>query len=256
MIESTTTKPIKVVIVDDHELVRGGLESILGLFDDIELVGQADSGAAAVSLCGETQPDVVLMDLVLPGGMDGAEATKQTPLRLPRDQGPGAHQLLGPRAHPARAAAGALGCLLKNVSGKELAAAIRKAHVGTSTLAPEAADALVHAISSPAGRARRPHAPRAGRPRTHRGGPHQRGDRRAARREPLHRQDPREQHHRQARGVDAHGGGGDRRARAPRLTGADATRPPFGVPAAGHGAGDSPAPTVPPALWRSPTSVR
>jgi two-component system, NarL family, response regulator LiaR len=150
MTESTTTVPIKVVIVDDHELVRGGLKTILGLFPDLELVGQADSGAAAVAVCDETQPDVVLMDLVLPGGMDGAEATQEL-LRLC----PGAKVLAltsfsDPELIQRVLRAGALGCLLKNVSGQELAAAIRRAHAGVSTLAPEAADALVHAMASPA----------------------------------------------------------------------------------------------------------
>ena len=148
MTESTTTRPIKVVIVDDHELVRGGLKSILGLFDDIELVGQADSGATAVSLCGETQPDVVLMDLVLPGGMDGAEATKELLRTCPGAKVLALTSFSDPELIQRVLQAGALGCLLKNVSGKELAVAIRKAHMGTSTLAPEAADALVHAISS------------------------------------------------------------------------------------------------------------
>jgi two-component system, NarL family, response regulator LiaR len=150
MAESTTTKPIKVVIVDDHELVRGGLETILGLFDDIELVGQADSGAAAVRLCGEQRPDVVLMDLVLPGGMDGAEATAELLRTCPGARVLALTSFSDPELIQRVLRAGALGCLLKNVSGKELAAAIRKAHEGTSTLAPEAADALVHAISSPA----------------------------------------------------------------------------------------------------------
>jgi NarL family two-component system response regulator LiaR len=148
--ESTTTAPIKVVIVDDHELVRGGLETILGLFDDIALVGQADSGAAAVRVCGETQPDVVLMDLVLPGGMDGAEATRELLVSCPGTKVLALTSFSDPELIQRVLRAGALGCLLKNVSGKELAAAIRKAHEGTSTLAPEAADALVHAISSPA----------------------------------------------------------------------------------------------------------
>jgi NarL family two-component system response regulator LiaR len=149
MTESTVTKPIKVVIVDDHELVRGGLETILGLFDDIDLVGQADSGAAAVKLCGEAQPDVVLMDLVLPGGMDGAEATEELLRSCPGTKVLALTSFSDPELIQRVLRAGALGCLLKNVSGKELAAAIRKAHEGTSTLAPEAADALVHAISAP-----------------------------------------------------------------------------------------------------------
>lgn len=148
MIERTTTRPIKVMIVDDHELVRGGLESILGLFDDIELVGQADCGAAAVSICGETRPDVVLMDLVLPGGMDGAEATKELLRTCPSAKVLALTSFSDPELIQRVLQAGALGCLLKNVSGKELAAAIRKAHMGTSTLAQEAADALVHAISA------------------------------------------------------------------------------------------------------------
>jgi NarL family two-component system response regulator LiaR len=149
MAESTVTKPIKVVIVDDHELVRGGLETILGLFDDIELVGQADSGAAAVKLCIQKRPDVVLMDLVLPGGMDGTEATRELLSTCPDVKVLALTSFSDPELIQRVLRAGALGCLLKNVSGKELAAAIRKAHEGTSTLAPEAADALVHAISSP-----------------------------------------------------------------------------------------------------------
>ena len=150
MPERRATASIKVVIVDDHELVRGGLETILGLFDDIELVGQADSGAAAVKLCGETRPDVVLMDLVLPGGMDGAQATQELLRTCPDTQVLALTSFSDPELIQRVLRAGALGCLLKNVSGKELAAAIRRAHEGTSTLAPEAADALVHAISSPA----------------------------------------------------------------------------------------------------------
>ena len=150
MTDNITTTPIKVVIVDDHELVRGGLETILGLFTDIELVGQADSGAAAVAVCDRVQPDVVLMDLVLPGGMDGAEATQQLLRTCPGAKVLALTSFSDPELIQRVLRAGALGCLLKNVSGQELAAAIRRAHQGTSTLAPEAADALVHAMASPA----------------------------------------------------------------------------------------------------------
>ena len=145
----TTVTAIRVVIVDDHELVRGGLETILGLFADIELVGQADSGAAAVKLCAETQPDVVLMDLVMPGGMDGADATREVLHNCPRTKVLALTSFSDPELIQRVLRAGALGCLLKNVSGKELAEAIRRANAGTSTLAPEAADALVQAIASP-----------------------------------------------------------------------------------------------------------
>jgi NarL family two-component system response regulator LiaR len=150
MTESTIAAPIRVIIVDDHELVRGGLETILGLFADIELVGQADSGAAAVAVCDEKQPDVVLMDLVLPGGMDGAETSQELLRTCPGTKVLALTSFSDPELIQRVLRAGALGCLLKNVSGQELAAAIRRAHQGVSTLAPEAADALVHAMASPA----------------------------------------------------------------------------------------------------------
>lgn len=151
MTKSTPTAPIKVVVVDDHELVRGGLETILALFDDIELVGQAESGAAAVRVCRETRPDVVLMDLVLPGDMDGAEATGEVLRTCPDAKVLALTSFSDPELIQRVLRAGALGCLLKNVSGVELAAAIRKAHEGASTLAPEAAEALVRAIAAPPG---------------------------------------------------------------------------------------------------------
>ena len=78
-------KKIKVVIVDDHVLVRSGLEVVFGMFDDIELAGQAGDGDEAVQLCRELRPDVVLMDLVMPG-LSGVEATRQilAPAPTPR----------------------------------------------------------------------------------------------------------------------------------------------------------------------------
>ena len=147
--QSAMTTLIRVVIVDDHELVRGGLETVLGLFDDIDLVGQAETGEAAVKLCREARPDVVLMDLMLPG-MDGAEATKEVIRFCPDTKVLALTSFSDPELIQRVIRAGAIGCLLKNVSGKELAQAIRRAHAGTSSLAPEAADALVHAMSSPA----------------------------------------------------------------------------------------------------------
>ena len=148
MTDRATAVPIRVVIVDDHELVRGGLQTILDLFDDIDLVGQADSGASALEICRKTRPDVVLMDLVLPGGMDGAEATKELLRSSPGLKVLALTSFSDPELIQRVLRAGALGCLLKNVSGLELAAAIRRAHEGTSTLAPEAADALVHAMAT------------------------------------------------------------------------------------------------------------
>ena len=85
-------KKIKVVIVDDHVLVRSGLEVVFGMFDDIELAGQAGDGDEAVQLCRELQPDVVLMDLVMPGTL-GRRGHAADPRHVPRHQGRRPHEL-------------------------------------------------------------------------------------------------------------------------------------------------------------------
>jgi NarL family two-component system response regulator LiaR len=138
----SAANPIRVMIVDDHGMVRRGLGTILKVRADLELVGEASSGAEALSLCQESQPDVILMDLVMPE-MGGAEAT-----RLIREQCPDV-QVIALTSFQEKELvrealqAGAIGYLLKNVSSEDLAAAIREAHAGRSTLAPEAIQALI-----------------------------------------------------------------------------------------------------------------
>ena len=139
---------IRAVIVDDHALVRSGLATILLLFDDIELVAQADSGAEAVRLCEEAQPDVVLMDLVMPG-MDGAAATREILRRCPTTRVLVLTSFSDEALIESALSAGAIGYLMKNVSGDQLAAAIRGASVGQPTLAPEAAEALMRWVAAP-----------------------------------------------------------------------------------------------------------
>jgi len=146
----TTPSParIHVLIVDDHTMVRRGLATFLKVFDDMELVGEAASGQAAIQLCAQLQPDVVLMDMVMPD-MDGAAAT-----RLIRKQSPSI-QVLALTSFKEEILvqsalhAGAIGYLLKDITADELAQAIRAAHAGRSTLSPEAAQALVNATSQP-----------------------------------------------------------------------------------------------------------
>jgi NarL family two-component system response regulator LiaR len=136
--------PIRVMIVDDHGMVRRGLGTILNVRADLELVGEAGSGAEALELCQRSQPDVILMDLVMPE-MGGAEAT-----RLIREQCRDV-QVIALTSFQEKELvrealqAGAIGYLLKNVSAEDLAAAIREAHAGRSTLAPEAIQALIQA---------------------------------------------------------------------------------------------------------------
>jgi len=137
------------VIADDHALVRSGLETILLLFEDIELVAQAESGAEAVRLCQEARPDVVLMDLVMPG-MDGAAATREILRRCPTTRVLVLTSFSDEALIESALAAGAIGYLLKSISGEQLAAAIRGASVGKPTLAPEAAEALMRWVTAPA----------------------------------------------------------------------------------------------------------
>jgi NarL family two-component system response regulator LiaR len=144
----TGSEPIRVIIVDDHAVVRSGLGAFLLVFDDLELVGEAGGGEEAVRLCTQVQPDVVLMDLVMPG-VDGAAATKAIRERCPQVQIIALTSFKEKELVQGALEAGAIGYLLKNVSADELADAIRSAHAGRPTLAPEAAQVLVQAARQP-----------------------------------------------------------------------------------------------------------
>ena len=79
------SKPIRVMLVDDHAMVRRGLATFLMVFSDMQLVGEAESGEAAIQLCAEALPDVILMDMVMPA-MDGAAATRAIRQKFPHVQ--------------------------------------------------------------------------------------------------------------------------------------------------------------------------
>jgi two-component system, NarL family, response regulator LiaR len=147
-VTKTASANIRVMVVDDHELVRSGLEAILDVIDDFELVAQAESGEEAISLCEKLRPDVVLMDLVMPR-MDGATATREILRLCPGTKILALTSFSDPTMIQEVLKAGAIGCLLKNVTCDELASAIRRAHEGSATLAPEAAGVLIHAVVSP-----------------------------------------------------------------------------------------------------------
>lgn len=142
--------PIRVLIVDDHAMVRTGLKNFLYAYDWVQTVGEAATGAEAVAFCAARPVDVVLMDIVMPE-MDGVEATRQIvalrkPIRIViltsfHEQGQVEQALK----------AGATSYLLKNVSAEDLAQAIRAARSGRPTLAPEAAEALIDATRQPPG---------------------------------------------------------------------------------------------------------
>ena len=143
----TETTPIRVMLVDDHAVVRSGLGAFLLVFDDLELVGEAGSGEEAVRLCHQLKPDVVLMDLVMPG-MDGATTTRAIRDHCPEIQVIALTSFKEEELVQGALEAGAIGYLLKNVSADELADAIRAAHAGRPTLAPEATQALIQASRS------------------------------------------------------------------------------------------------------------
>ncbi len=144
----TESNPIRVMLVDDHAVVRSGLGAFLLAFDDLELVGEAGSGEEAVRLCNQVQADVVLMDLVMPG-MDGAAATRAIRECYPQIQVIALTSIKEKELVQGALEAGAIGYLLKNVSADELAEAIRAAHAGRPTLAPEAAQALIQTTIQP-----------------------------------------------------------------------------------------------------------
>jgi two-component system, NarL family, response regulator LiaR len=140
------------MIVDDHAVVRSGLSAFLLAFDDLEYVGEASGGADAVRQCVALEPDVILMDLVMPE-VDGAEATRRIKETCPGVKVIALTSYKEDDLVQGALKAGALSYLMKNVSADELAQAIRAAHAGRSTLAPEAAQVLVDAAtaSSPEG---------------------------------------------------------------------------------------------------------
>src|SRR5919199_597319 len=138
----------RVAIVDDHAMVRSGLAAFLSVADDFELVGEAESGQQALRLCAEARPDVVLMDLVMPG-MDGVATTRLIRERFPQVKVIALTSFPEDRLVQEVLEAGALSYLLKNVGVDELTRAIRAARAGQSTLAPEAAQALIHRVTAP-----------------------------------------------------------------------------------------------------------
>ena len=144
---SHPSRPIRVMIVDDHGMVRTGLAAFIRAQPDLELVAEARDGQRAVQMCEQALPDVVLMDLVMPR-MDGIAATRAIRERWPHIQVIALTSFQEKELVQDVLQAGAISYLLKDVSSDELAQAIRAAFAGRPTLAPEAAQALIQATRS------------------------------------------------------------------------------------------------------------
>jgi NarL family two-component system response regulator LiaR len=136
------------MIVDDHAMVRRGLSTFLKVKPDLDLVGEARSGKEALQVCAQVQPDVILMDLLMPE-MDGMAATRAIRERWPDVQVIALTSFQERDLVQKALQSGAVSYLLKNVSANDLAEAIRAAHAGRSTLAPEAIQALVQTERQP-----------------------------------------------------------------------------------------------------------
>lgn len=138
------TDQIRVMLVDDHAVVRSGLSAFLSVHPDLELVGEAENGQQAVLRAGLLQPDVILMDLMMPV-MDGIAATQAIKRQYPAIQIIALTSFQEDELVQGALRAGAIGYLMKDVTARELAAAIRAAKAGKMTLSPEATQALVRA---------------------------------------------------------------------------------------------------------------
>ncbi len=137
-------KPIRIMLVDDHLMVRDGLRVFLSVYDDLEVVAEADDGQQAISLCSQALPDVILMDMVMPN-VDGPTATARILAESPTAKVIALTTFANEELVQRAIQAGAIGYLLKDVHADKLAQAIRDAHHGRTTMDPMATQALVQA---------------------------------------------------------------------------------------------------------------
>jgi DNA-binding NarL/FixJ family response regulator len=139
---------IRILLVDDHTVVRKGLRTFLSFDPDLEVVGEAADGAQALRLARELTPDVVLMDLLMPG-MDGIEATAAIRRELPETEVLALTSVLEDASVVGAVRAGAIGYLLKDTEADTLCQAIKAAAAGQVQLTPKAAARLMQAVSTP-----------------------------------------------------------------------------------------------------------
>jgi len=141
-------RPIRILIADDHDMVRVGLMAFIGVYDDLLVVGDTKNGEIAVQLCQSLKPDVVLLDFMMPG-LDGPEAARQMLKTCPNVKIILLTNFSDERHIREGLRAGASSYLLKNVTGEELANIVRSTHGGQSTLSPEVARVLIEATMRP-----------------------------------------------------------------------------------------------------------
>lgn len=144
----TEAEKIRVMIVDDHTIVREGLTTLLEVHPELILVGEASDGGKAIELCNQLTPDVILMDLMMPE-VDGVTAIQSIMKSHPKTRILVLTSFVENEKVQAALKAGAVGYLLKNISAAELVEAIKAARVGKPSLAPEATQALIQSATAP-----------------------------------------------------------------------------------------------------------
>jgi DNA-binding NarL/FixJ family response regulator len=140
--------PIRILVVDDHSVVRQGLKMFLGLDPELEVVGEAEDGADAIRKCQALSPDVVLMDMHMPV-MDGNAATAAIRSDMPETEEIAHTSVLEDEAVIGAVKAGAIGYLLKDTQADELRRAIKAAAEGQVQLSPAAAARLMREVRTP-----------------------------------------------------------------------------------------------------------
>lgn len=146
--KGSSEHPIRVIMVDDHDMVRRGLAMYIAEAPSIALVGEASNGPDAIHLCRDFHPDVVLMDLVMPG-MDGIHTIRAILAEQPDVRIIALTSYQDEEMVNNALAAGAISYLLKNASSQEIAKAIHDAYAGRPSLSPEIAKALINRIANP-----------------------------------------------------------------------------------------------------------
>jgi DNA-binding NarL/FixJ family response regulator len=144
-----TGEPLRLLLVDDHEMVRAGLRTFLDLQDDMVVAGEASSAEQALALVPSVRPDIVVMDLQLPG-MSGIEALKRLQVSHPQVKVVVLTSFAGQDSVLPAVRAGVAGYLLKDIGPAELADALRAAHAGGARLHPQVAATVLQSVADTA----------------------------------------------------------------------------------------------------------
>ncbi len=142
------SKVIRILIADDHSITRSGLKTILSVYDDLSLVGEAKNGVEAIDMCSKVNPDIVLMDLDMPV-MDGVTATLMIKKKYPDIIVIALTSYVDKHLVREALNAGAISYIIKNISPDELTNSIRDSFYGKTILAPEATKAVVEELKNP-----------------------------------------------------------------------------------------------------------